>query len=256
MPFPRMARGGTVDMGNGRKMTNEVLKEIAAFARDPTPGAVLARLERYLARRGYRGFAIGTLPSPPLFEPSGFFHHNWPAAFGEAFIARELGPHDPTQRYARSATRPITLSALARGEGGFALNDREREVLALGASLGRGEGVLVPIFGQHGYRGIVAFLKESGEPGPEELVEFRLLAVEVHDRLNTLHARARPVVHLSEREVDVLRLAKAGCHDSEIAAQLGIAVRTVRFHFSNARTRLGTTTRAATLVTATNLEII
>jgi len=49
---------------------------------------------------------------------------------------------------------------------------------------------------------------------------------------------------LSKRETEVLRLIATGKSDDDVAAELGIAARTVRFHLENAKQKLGVTTRA------------
>ena len=58
--------------------------------------------------------------------------------------------------------------------------------------------------------------------------------------------RAPGAVHgLSPRELDVLRLAAAGRANVEIAAELGLSVRTVERHLSNAYSKLGVSGKAA-----------
>jgi DNA-binding CsgD family transcriptional regulator len=61
---------------------------------------------------------------------------------------------------------------------------------------------------------------------------------------------------LSTREVEVLRAARDGHRDAAIAETLGLSVRTVRFHFENARRKLGSSTRAEALARAMNLHLI
>jgi pimeloyl-ACP methyl ester carboxylesterase/DNA-binding CsgD family transcriptional regulator len=53
------------------------------------------------------------------------------------------------------------------------------------------------------------------------------------------------LAQLSERELDVLRLAAEGRANEEIAAELGLSVRTVERHFSNLYLKLGVTGKAA-----------
>jgi DNA-binding CsgD family transcriptional regulator len=54
-----------------------------------------------------------------------------------------------------------------------------------------------------------------------------------------------PTAELSPRELDVLRLVMAGQTDQEVAATLGLKVRTVNAYVANARRKLGAPSRAA-----------
>jgi len=56
-------------------------------------------------------------------------------------------------------------------------------------------------------------------------------------------ASRRPPAPISERESDVLRLIAIGHSNKEVAAQLGISVKTVEVHKSNAMRKLGMTGR-------------
>jgi DNA-binding CsgD family transcriptional regulator len=55
---------------------------------------------------------------------------------------------------------------------------------------------------------------------------------------------------LTEREREILALVAARNADKEIAARLGIRERTVRFHLSECRRRLGAVSRAQVIATA------
>jgi pimeloyl-ACP methyl ester carboxylesterase/DNA-binding CsgD family transcriptional regulator len=56
---------------------------------------------------------------------------------------------------------------------------------------------------------------------------------------------AKPVERLSRRELDVLRVAARGLGNEAIAAELGLSVRTVERHLSNAYGKLGVAGKAA-----------
>ena len=56
---------------------------------------------------------------------------------------------------------------------------------------------------------------------------------------------------LSERELDVLRLAADGLSNAEIAARLGLSAHTVNRHMANIRTKLGGDSKAAVVARAT-----
>jgi LuxR family transcriptional regulator, maltose regulon positive regulatory protein len=61
---------------------------------------------------------------------------------------------------------------------------------------------------------------------------------------------------LSERELDVLRLAADGCSNAEIGDRLGISPHTVHRHMANVRTKLGGDSKAAVVARATREGLI
>jgi two-component system, NarL family, response regulator NreC len=71
----------------------------------------------------------------------------------------------------------------------------------------------------------------------------RYLNAQLEARLAS-DARAPHTRELSEREVEVLRLIALGHTNTEIAAQLGLSVRTVESHRAHIQSKLGLTTRA------------
>ena len=125
------------------------------------------------------------------------------------------------------------------------------------------KGLVVPIAGPHGYHGIAAFVGATEDFSPADRARLHMLAIYAHDRMLALFGKAplgktadtapRP---LSQREVEVMRLARIGAGDAAIAVHLGISVRTVRFHFENIRTRLAVKTRSEALVKAVGLHLL
>ena len=61
---------------------------------------------------------------------------------------------------------------------------------------------------------------------------------------------------LSERELEVLRLAAAGATNREIAERLVIALPTVKKHMSNIFVKLDTTNRTQAIARARELSLI
>lgn len=84
-----------------------------------------------------------------------------------------------------------------------------------------------------------------------------LMADQADRRLGELmpsHPRDR--WNLSERELDVLRLAADGCSNVEIAERLGISPHTVHRHMANVRAKLGGDSKAAVVARATREGLI
>lgn len=98
-------------------------------------------------------------------------------------------------------------------------------------------------------RGVIgAVVWATGDPGLEVGAVFQKHAAEAQIEalrfLTLCDARSggsRPVgdVHLTRREIQCLKLMAAGKTDGEVAAILGLATPTVRFHLKNAGTKLG-----------------
>jgi DNA-binding CsgD family transcriptional regulator len=153
----------------------------------------------------------------------------------------------------------VTVTEIRNGKAGFMPSPEALVILAAGERHGCREGLVVPVFGPHGYRGLVCFFGTRGEPNARERVFLHHLALHAHRRLHELHMQGRLTegpAALSPREVAVLRAARDGHRDAVIAAHLGIAVRTVRFHYENARRKLGAGSRAEALARAINLRIL
>jgi two-component system NarL family response regulator len=93
------------------------------------------------------------------------------------------------------------------------------------------------------------------EISPETLSD-TLLAIEAGDTVlpATLEARRRSgdgdAPPITDRCHEVLRSVAAGMHDDEIAAQLGISIRSVRKHIASAQARLQARTRIHALAIA------
>jgi NarL family two-component system response regulator LiaR len=75
--------------------------------------------------------------------------------------------------------------------------------------------------------------------------------------------RAAPAVptpnaryHLTERELEVLRLMAAGMGNKQVADELVISISTVKFHLNNILEKMGVETRAEAIVLATRDNLV
>ena len=88
-------------------------------------------------------------------------------------------------------------------------------------------------------------------------VDFELLSARIAARLaRTPGAGPSATAELGEREAESLTWAARGKSSSEIAQILGISKRTVDFHISNARSKLGVATRTQAVIKATTEKLI
>lgn len=212
-----------------------------------TISAVCAELLRHTAPLGFTVHAIGAVPHPDLPYPEDFIVANWPEAWNEAYFARRFGERDPVLRVAMMQAGPFSTEDLRRGLIG-PLSPAETEVLDFAATLGLPHGFITPVHGANGYRGLACLIGPGPDPAPRERALMQYLMVHAHDRLRLLSAhKATDAISLTTREVHVLSLSRKGLTDSQIAQEAGITARTVRFHFENARHKLGARNRAEAL---------
>lgn len=93
---------------------------------------------------------------------------------------------------------------------------------------------------------VFQFLREEAKPFSEhEMTTLRLMAPHLHEIYRDAARRRRPPVHLTLRELDVLRCVARGLSTGEIAAQLVVAPSTVRKHLEHVFARLGVSSRTA-----------
>ncbi len=74
--------------------------------------------------------------------------------------------------------------------------------------------------------------------------------------LNPDQAEAGRGFHLTDREIEILRLLGSGLNNYQIASELTISQSTVKFHIANILGKLGVETRSEALVTAAKHNLI
>lgn len=223
------------------------------LARAQTPAAVCAELLARAEAHGFSIYAIGAVPHPEAPYPTPFMVTNWPQAWHAAYYDRQFGDRDPTLRAMKSHGRPFSISDLRAGRCGFTPSAAEVEMLDFASSIGSTEGFLVPVFRANGYSGFSCLSGTGPDPAPPVRARLQFLLEHAHDRLRALVAQnsaAGQNAALTAREIEVLSLARRGLTDADIAALAGISVRTVRFHFENARRKLAARSRPEALAIA------
>lgn len=113
------------------------------------------------------------------------------------------------------------FAAIKAGARGYLLKNLESaELRGMLEAVGRGEAAITPAIAGR----ILAELARSEAPAPEP--------------------RPAGPDHLTDRELDVLRLVVAGLRNKETAAELGISENTVKFHLRNILDKLHAQSRA------------
>jgi len=223
-----------------------------------TQRAVADALLREMRPYGMDTYAIGACPHPDNPYPSGFSVSNWPAAWSEKYFAGEMGAHDPTLHAVQLNSGPMSVHDIREGRAGFTPTPAELSVLDVAADMGRANGLIVPIHGAQGYRGIGCACGPGPDPDPRARVVLHFVIWYAHERMRALYAleAGARAQRLSEREREVLNAARRGFSDEEIAQAAAITVRTVRFHMENARRKLASRNRTEAIAKAVQLQLL
>lgn len=223
----------------------------------PTITAVSQYLKKKTADMGFPIHVIAPIPTAQNPVSEGLFLvQNWPPEWDETYHERSFADFDPVPVVAPLLTKPVSIDDVYAGRAGITPDPRSTEIRALAHRLGCPQGVLVPIFGPLGYRAIVCFAGPGPIPGPEGLALLQVLANFAHDRVRELATKTHKAPVLSDREIEVLRCLRDGMSDSAAAEQLGVTVRTIRFHFTKIRQKLGAKNRGQAVATAVHAGIL
>lgn len=223
-----------------------------------------AAVEANVARFGFRYFIYhGCFPHTRARNNDVYFD-NCPEGWSAIYRARNLHSADQLLllRGPRQVTPTLWCQIAPRAPDFF---DKARE-------FGLVTGSTHPVHGPGGEWSSVSFIKDRGGVRAETevqaaLARCQLLAGYVHDsaariieqRLNAAipHSQPRPENgDLNERECQVLTWVAAGKTTSEIATIMPISERTVIFHLSNARRKLGATNSRHAISKALSLGLI
>ena len=219
-----------------------------------TQAEVCAEIQRHLPGLGMAWYFLGGAvpPGHPLLPA--FKFHNWPSALIEDYTQSDLVEHSPIPRITAISARAMTLAEFRAGAAGFAPNPAAESVFAMLAAYRMTHILFVPIHGPRGPRGFAMFSGTGPDPEPRARGLLGLMGHVAFQRLGDLDAIQNPTPHgetsLTDREVDMLRALSQGLDDAGIAAAHHITVRTVRFHLSNVRHKLGARSRSEALILA------
>ncbi len=220
--------------------------------------AVGEALLRHLRPFGMTNYLVGAMPHPDHPYPGAFMMGNLPADWSETYISGRMGDHDPTLHALQLNAGPVSIQDIRNGRAGFRPDAEEISILDAAAALGWPHGLIVPIYGAQGYRGIGCVCGPGPDPEAHARIVLEFLVWHAHDRMRMLFGAEGDVqaVRLSLREREVLNAARRGLSDDEIATAAAISVRTVRFHFENARRKLASRNRTEAIAKALQLQLL
>lgn len=173
---------------------------------------------------------------------------NYPQAWVEEFVSRELAAHDPVH----SASRR-TSSGFAWQEIGsiIRLDGRHRAILSRSRYHGIGAGFTVPANVPGEPTGSCSFAVSRGAELPRQrLMCAELIGAHAFRAARRIQSLPQPNdrPHLSRREIECLHLLAKGKTDWEAARILGISVETARQYVKRARAAYGVATRTQLVV--------
>ncbi|WP_310451527.1 LuxR family transcriptional regulator [Sulfuritalea sp.] len=178
---------------------------------------------------------------------------NFPRPWQERYLKHGYHAIDPTIEHAKTSVLPLIWSS-ALFDQALARDARE---------LGFNHGWTQPLRASNGKFGALTLARSQGAISADEL-EAKLpmmqwLAQVVHARLfREFLARQRneSSTRLSERELEVLRLASEGGTAGDIAELTGVGERTVNFHIANIISKLGATNKTHAVTLAMRLGLL
>ncbi|MDP1611662.1 MAG: LuxR family transcriptional regulator [Sulfuritalea sp.] len=178
---------------------------------------------------------------------------NFPRPWQERYLKHGYHAIDPTIEHAKTSVLPLIWSS-ELFDPALARDARE---------LGFNHGWSQPLRDSNGKFGVLTLARGRGAISADEL-EAKLpmmqwLAQVVHARLfRAFLARHRNECspRLSERELEVLRLASEGGTAGEIAELTGVGERTVNFHIANIIDKLGATNKTHAVTLAMRLGLL
>lgn len=107
-------------------------------------------------------------------------------------------------------------------------------------------GLQIPVFGSHGLAGAVSLGGERIDASPRARLSMHSVAITAFFSARRLmeQPKAEETGTLSKRECEVLAWTAVGRRQADIAATLGLSIRTVENHLRRVRHRLGVATTA------------
>jgi LuxR family transcriptional regulator, quorum-sensing system regulator CciR len=208
-----------------------------------TMGELSAATLDVIAPLGMTAAASGLVSGPKAASTNPFHFVNWPADWMALYMAEGYLLVDPLPRWARNSGRALTWRDLFD-----VLSERDpgRRVIEAGARCGFTEGIVVPMRSGDNSLGLVSFGGARQALAPIEQTFLTVVArstFEVADRIENSGEVGHAAPILTAREIECLVLLARGHDDNEAGKVLGLSVRTVRFHLTNARWKFRASSR-------------
>jgi DNA-binding CsgD family transcriptional regulator len=232
--------------------------DLAAFNRQlrmlTTPQDCGRLFSGLIAEFGFDTFACGQLDLEHR-ERNAFYVIEWPERWTRFYTESGMLDRDPI--VGELAARPATFTWTdLKADRKF--SQVGREALALAASFGWNEGLVVPM-PEGGSRFGLESMAGSRPVEPDLRDAIAVMSVCLYNHVRALVARegcAIPPAGLTRREIECISLVARGQSDGRIAETLGIATSTAHEYVEKAKRKLKARSRAELLAIAVALAIV
>ena len=226
-----------------------IIDGLDAIGRSSSPDHIWRKVKACANARGYQftlalrvhgddvSVAFSDLPGQPAQDAAAVWRGN------------------PALLAALSESRPYTAAEFEA----MPLSDAQRGMLAhFAKTFAIRDGLVIAVHIDGTLEGIVMVGGNHPDLGPILRSALHLFAHSAMEQTIALEKAPprKPIGLLSPREIECLRWAAAGKTDAEIGALLKISARTARFHFENAKKKLGVATRVQAVTEALRINAI
>lgn len=170
----------------------------------------------------------------------------YPSKWTEHYLQHHYERLDPVIQQAHAFTEPFEWGL---GADSFPLTEQQKNLFDEANKFGIRCGFTVPIKDNRGPVAAVTFASDVGRPEFRHSIEYnkralQLMSISLHAHVRRRIWRDLSVngVRLSRRELECLRFAAEGKSAWDTGVILGLSARTVKFHWDNAKEKLGVRT--------------
>lgn len=201
-------------------------------------------------------FAMLKSKNEPL--ENAFIKSNYAPVWRETYDKEKLAYVDPTVAHTLNHTVPLVWTPDAFR------TEKEKNMYEEASSFGLQTGIIFPIHGVNGEFGMFSFVSErlSNPNMQQELMHAFAMLSMLRDYVveSSNHFvpffRHQEEVHLTKRELEVLKWTKAGKSSWEISRILSCSESTVNFHITNIRHKFNVHTKQHAVIKAIQLGLI
>lgn len=241
------------------------MRQLAIFGTDleavETLDGLSVCFRRFIEPFGFDAFTLGIAPlvKGKVDSNGAQLFSTLPQPFQEEYFQHGMEASDPMFDLMASRYQPFTKRSI---EAIFDQAPHSRQVTTLAEKHGLGDALMIPMTTATRVRGVVLFCKDEAPtialPLAAEGLLLHAASIRVMAIAEELGFGQLPSGSslLSPRECECLQFAALGRSNTEIAAALGISERTVRFHLSNACSKLGTSRRSRAITLAIQQGLI
>lgn len=178
-------------------------------------------------------------------EPRTIYLSNWPRAWMEVYAANGFANEDAVVIESQVSEATFTWTEMRARR-----TEVSKRMLEAAAGFGWHDGLVVPVHGADGSRGVVSMAGDRFSLSEAERPRLVAMAKLAYARARDLHCARGTLAALSPRERQALALVAQGLDDGAIAVELGVTRSSAHVYVERAKRRLGTTTRAQAVALA------